>query len=60
VAFYIKETMMLSVTRGREGLGIKPIDLVCVNLYPFKETTQRSNDFRLQHYWEYWYCGHYD
>jgi phosphoribosylaminoimidazolecarboxamide formyltransferase/IMP cyclohydrolase len=27
------------------SLGIKPIDLVCVNLYPFKETTQRSNDF---------------
>lgn len=24
---------------------ILPIDLVCVNLYPFKETTQRSDDF---------------
>ncbi len=25
--------------------NIKPIDLVCVNLYPFKETTQKTNDF---------------
>ncbi|WP_024790124.1 bifunctional phosphoribosylaminoimidazolecarboxamide formyltransferase/IMP cyclohydrolase [Lebetimonas sp. JH292] len=26
-------------------LGIERIDLVCVNLYPFKETTQRTDDF---------------
>ncbi|RDU57578.1 bifunctional phosphoribosylaminoimidazolecarboxamide formyltransferase/IMP cyclohydrolase [Helicobacter sp. MIT 99-5507] len=25
--------------------GIFPIDLVCVNLYPFKATTQKSDDF---------------
>lgn len=25
--------------------SIEPIDLVCVNLYPFYETTQRTNDF---------------
>lgn len=25
--------------------NIQAIDLVCVNLYPFKETTQKSNDF---------------
>ncbi|MBR2495294.1 bifunctional phosphoribosylaminoimidazolecarboxamide formyltransferase/IMP cyclohydrolase [Helicobacter sp.] len=25
--------------------NIEPIDLVCVNLYPFYETTQRTNDF---------------
>ncbi len=28
-----------------EAHGIKAIDLVCVNLYPFKETTERTNDF---------------
>ena len=26
-------------------LGVKPIDLVCVNLYPFKETIQKTDDF---------------
>ncbi|WP_281950878.1 bifunctional phosphoribosylaminoimidazolecarboxamide formyltransferase/IMP cyclohydrolase [Nitrosophilus kaiyonis] len=26
-------------------LGIEPIDLVCVNLYPFKETIERTDDF---------------
>ena len=26
-------------------LGIERIDLVCVNLYPFKETIERTNDF---------------
>ncbi len=26
-------------------LGVEPIDLVCVNLYPFKETIERTNDF---------------
>ena len=26
-------------------LGIAPIDLVCVNLYPFKETIERTDDF---------------
>jgi phosphoribosylaminoimidazolecarboxamide formyltransferase/IMP cyclohydrolase len=26
-------------------LGISPIDLVCVNLYPFEETINRSDDF---------------
>ena len=26
-------------------LGIEPIDIVCVNLYPFKETIQRTDDF---------------
>jgi len=26
-------------------LGIKGIDLVCVNLYPFKETIQKTDDF---------------
>ena len=25
--------------------GIQPIDLLCVNLYPFKQTIQRTNDF---------------
>ncbi len=25
--------------------GILPIDIVCVNLYPFQETTQKTNDF---------------
>ena len=25
--------------------GIKKIDLVCVNLYPFKETVERTDDF---------------
>ncbi|GAB6044768.1 bifunctional phosphoribosylaminoimidazolecarboxamide formyltransferase/IMP cyclohydrolase [Caminibacter profundus] len=28
-----------------KSLGITRIDLVCVNLYPFKETTERTNDF---------------
>jgi len=27
------------------NLGIEAIDLVCVNLYPFKETIQKTNDF---------------
>ncbi len=26
-------------------LGVEPIDLVCVNLYPFKETIERTDDF---------------
>ena len=26
-------------------LGIEPIDIVCVNLYPFKETIQRTENF---------------
>ncbi len=26
-------------------LGIEPIDIVCVNLYPFKETIERTDDF---------------
>ncbi|SMC09669.1 bifunctional phosphoribosylaminoimidazolecarboxamide formyltransferase/IMP cyclohydrolase [Nitratiruptor tergarcus] len=26
-------------------LGIEPIDLVCVNLYPFKETIERTDNF---------------
>jgi len=28
-----------------EKLGVKPIDLVCVNLYPFKETIERTDNF---------------
>lgn len=28
-----------------EELGVEGIDLVCVNLYPFKETIERTNDF---------------
>ncbi len=28
-----------------EKLGIKPIDIVCVNLYPFKETIEDTDDF---------------
>ncbi len=26
-------------------LGVEPIDLVCVNLYPFKETIEKTDDF---------------
>lgn len=26
-------------------LGVEPIDIVCVNLYPFKETIERTDDF---------------
>jgi len=32
------------VTQAK-ALGIKGIDLVCVNLYPFKETIERTEDF---------------
>lgn len=32
-------------TQDAQDSGIEPIDLVCVNLYPFKETTQRTQDF---------------
>ncbi len=32
------------VAQARE-LGIEGIDLVCVNLYPFKETIERTDDF---------------
>ncbi len=28
-----------------EKLGVEAIDLVCVNLYPFKETIERTDDF---------------
>ncbi len=28
-----------------EELGVEAIDLVCVNLYPFKETIERTDDF---------------
>ncbi len=28
-----------------EELGVKAIDLVCVNLYPFKETIEKTDDF---------------
>jgi len=28
-----------------QKLGIDPIDIVCVNLYPFKETIQKSDNF---------------
>lgn len=31
--------------KSAESSGIFPIDLVCVNLYPFKQTTNRTNDF---------------
>jgi len=31
--------------RQAEELGISGIDLVCVNLYPFKETIERTDDF---------------
>ncbi len=31
--------------KSAEQNGIFPIDLVCVNLYPFKQTTNRTNDF---------------
>ncbi|KAK2138643.1 hypothetical protein LSH36_2683g00018 [Paralvinella palmiformis] len=32
------------VTQAKE-LGVEGIDLVCVNLYPFKETIERTEDF---------------
>ena len=32
-------------TAQAKELGIEGIDLVCVNLYPFKETIQKSDDF---------------
>ncbi len=35
----------LSHTKEAKELGVDPIDLVCVNLYPFKETINRSDDF---------------
>lgn len=31
--------------KSAESNEIFPIDLVCVNLYPFKQTTNRTNDF---------------
>lgn len=31
--------------KSAEANEIFPIDLVCVNLYPFKQTTNRTNDF---------------
>lgn len=31
--------------KSAESSGIFPIDLVCVKLYPFKQTTNRTNDF---------------
>jgi len=31
--------------READELNIEPIDLVCVNLYPFKETIERTDDF---------------
>ena len=34
-----------SHAKSAESNGIFPIDLVCVNLYPFKQTTNRTNDF---------------
>lgn len=32
-------------TQSAKQNDIYPIDLVCVNLYPFKQTTNRTNDF---------------
>jgi len=32
------------ISQAKE-LGVESIDLVCVNLYPFKETIQRTDDF---------------
>jgi len=34
-----------SHVKEAKELGVEGIDLVCVNLYPFKETIERTNDF---------------
>ena len=41
VEFYIDEINNLILDQARE-LGVEGIDLVCVNLYPFKATIEKN------------------
>ncbi len=43
VVFYIKG--IIATPKEAQELNIQAIDLVCVNLYPFKETIERTDDF---------------
>ncbi len=44
VEFYIERDKQSHLDQARE-LGVEGIDLVCVNLYPFKATIEKTDDF---------------
>ena len=44
VEFYIDRDKQSHLDQAKE-LGVEGIDLVCVNLYPFKATIEKTDDF---------------